>query len=334
MVAVFIWVAYIATVHGMRFWPFLKELGHLGALLVADLGKALNSLERRHKYARRRKIVRDNIFWSMSVRDMLRSGLTSNQLYLLALARRRERRCKGLYIIAITLTAYTTALMVAQLLAVAGVVSAIWRVSYATLLMTTVVLFSVAAVALVYGVCKNLRGNLGGRLASLAFDTLLLTQKFCLRPDLYMRSGLASLGSGGVKEVRETRRKLRENCWTITMWTADLVGRSRSEYTHKGVSSFPRFLLWASEKGDQESFVTAYIKFIDVVRMIDQREIDFTLDDVDSTSLGVPQMERPSALVRIQRILRRMFSLQRISLLIGIGGGVATILSFFKVSFV
>lgn len=188
---------------------------------------------------------------------------------------------------------------------------------------TACVIFALTSLA--YEISVNARRNRGGALAALSVETVqTLESLYQYRP---RRSGLAQGGAASSATLEKWRRTVRENCWKITFWSADITGRPRGDYAHESVSSFPRILLWAMEKPDYERVKIATMCLAKFVDLIDKNSLDFTLDEASDTNRQVPEMKKPSVLIR----LRRNLSVTKISATVAIFAGTATILTFFKV---
>lgn len=277
------------------------------------------------RYSRRRHIAGYAVPLS-DHRRLMRFGLRGRQIYLIGASKNRNSKVAMYRWVVVIAGAYCILSLASPALSDIGIIrhvspqEAMYAASFAA---SASVLSALAA--LVFRSAENARRNRGRALAALAIDTVEeLANFYRYNP---RGSGLSQGGAKYSMKLGKWRRTVRENCWRITLWSADITGRPRSDYSHESVSSFPRILLWAMDQPDLERMRVAYRSLVQFIEKIDNNHLDLTLPEASDTKRQIPEMKKPSILVRV----RRAMSITKISATITVFAGTATILTFFKV---
>lgn len=299
-----------------------KLIGQVASFLL----ETIDDLDRRRAYSKRRRVASYMVPLRLQ-REWIREGISGNQLYYLGIAKRRTYRIQEFRRFSI----FWLVVLVACLLGppASGFFSTLGRFPIVPYWVNSTLGATAAmgALAALVERCKaNSRANRGSELAVLALDTVDAVE-LVFGGDQPPGSGLAPGGSRHSSILGTVRRRIKEDCWKITLWTADFTGRSRQDFASASVSSFPRIILWATSNPSPEKIILLSQCAFRFVRMIDACNFDFEFPEASDAHRQTPQIKKPSILVK----LRSKFSFKNVSTAIAIAAGIATILTYFKV---
>lgn len=258
------------------------------------------------------------------------SLLGSDIIYLIGLAKRREKRSSTLEKATIIAIIATIVALSTDFLSATNIIPQQDKYTLPLIQIGSLLSPPLAAASLIVKINKNHWSNLGSRAALLATETFTLLEECYFSHQLGLRDrGLAPWGSPKWPDTRKSRAQIRSNCWKLTLLLADLSGRPHSDFPQESISSFPRLVLWAEEKLDRESLRVTREAFVNLIHLIDDRSTSFQVVDFATWNSITPrEMKRPSFRYR----LKRFFSLHNMDMIFTIIAGAIALLTYFKLS--